>query len=87
VPKLQEAALGMKHRKGLLAAGGILLILLGAALSRYSARCFTVRHYLVNAGSCPLMMDSVQKSSLAEDSQRGTVILFHGLAANKIIMS
>jgi len=77
----------MKHKKGLLAAIGILLILIGAALSLYSARGFTVRHYLVNAGSCPLTMDIVQKSGVAEDPQRGAVILFHGLAANKIIMS
>ncbi len=77
----------MKHKKALLAAAGILLILLGAALTLYSARGFTVRHYLVNAGSCPLTMDVVQKSGLVEDPQHGTVVLFHGLAANKIIMS
>jgi alpha/beta superfamily hydrolase len=82
-----QAARDMKNKKGFLAATGILLVLLGAALTLYSARGFTVRHYLVNAGSCPLMMDAVQKSGLAEDSPRGTVILFHGLAANKIIMS
>ena len=77
----------MKNKKGPLAVTGIFLILLGVALTLYSARGFTVRHYLVNAGSCPLTMDIVQKSGLAEDPQRGAVILFHGLAANKIIMS
>ena len=77
----------MKHKKGLLAVTGILLIFLGAALTLYSTRGFTVRHYLVNAGSCPLTMDTVQKSGLAEDPQHGAVVLFHGLAANKIIMS
>jgi len=77
----------MKHRKGLLAVTGILLILFGTALTLYSARGFTVRHYLVNAGSCPLTMDIVQKSGVAEDPQHGAVVLFHGLAANKIIMS
>jgi len=77
----------MKNKKGPLAVTGILLILLGVALTLYSARGFTVRHYIVNAGSCPLTMDIVQKSGLAEDPQRGAVILFHGLAANKIIMS
>lgn len=77
----------MKHKKGLLAVTGILLTFLGAALTLYSARGFTVRHYIVNAGSCPLTMDAVQKSGLAEDPQHGAVVLFHGLAANKIIMS
>ncbi|HXR33667.1 MAG TPA: alpha/beta fold hydrolase [Verrucomicrobiae bacterium] len=77
----------MKHKKGLLAATGIVLILLGAALTLYSARGFTVRHYLVNAGSCPLTMDTVQKTGLTADPQRGAVVLFHGLAANKISMS
>lgn len=77
----------MKNKKVLLAATGILLVLLGTALTLYSARGFTVHHYLVNAGSCPLTMDIVQKSGLTEDPQRGSVILFHGLAANKIIMS
>jgi pimeloyl-ACP methyl ester carboxylesterase len=84
---LPQAAFDMKHKKGLLATSGILLLLLGAALTLYSARGFTVRHYLVNAGSCPLIMDMVQKSGFVEDPQRGAVILFHGLAANKIIMS
>jgi len=77
----------MKHKKGLLSATGILLLLFGAALTLYSARGFTVRHYLVNAGSCPLTMDKVQKSGFVEDPQRGAIILFHGLAGNKIIMS
>jgi len=77
----------MKHKKALLAATGVVLLFLGAALTLYSARGFTVRHYLVNAGSCPLTMDIVLKSGVSEDPQRGAVILFHGLAANKIIMS
>ncbi len=77
----------MKHKKGLLAVTGILLILIGAALTRYSAHGFSVSHYIVNAGSCPLTMDIVQQSGITEDPQRGAVILFHGLAANKIIMS
>jgi len=77
----------MKHKKALLAAMGVVLLLLGVVLTLYSARGFTVRHYLVNAGSCPLTMDIVLKSGVSEDPQRGAVILFHGLAANKIIMS
>ena len=77
----------MKNKKGLIAATGIFLIFLGAAFTLYSARGYSVHHYVVNAGSCPLTMDIVQKSDAAGDPQRGAVILFHGLAANKIIMS
>ena len=77
----------MKRKQSLLAAAGLLLLLLGAALVLYSARGFTVHHFLVDAGSCPLTMDVVQKSGLTEDPERGAAILFHGLASNKIIMS
>jgi dienelactone hydrolase len=77
----------MKHKKVILASTGIFLLLLGAALTLYASRGFTTRHYLVNAGSCPLVVDVVQKSGLSEDPERGAAILFHGLAANRIIMS
>src|SRR5208283_3558465 len=83
VPRMQqiETPVGKHH------APAVAFLLPSAALTLYSARGFTVRHYLVNAGSCPLTMDIVQKSGLAEDPQHGAVILFNGLAANKIIMS
>ncbi|MFI5097674.1 MAG: alpha/beta hydrolase [Candidatus Acidiferrales bacterium] len=77
----------MKHKQAILAATGIFLLLLGAALTLYAARGFTTRHYLVNAGSCPLVVDVVQKSALSEDPERGAAILFHGVASNRIIMS
>jgi dienelactone hydrolase len=52
-----------------------------------SARFGVTSHYLVNAGSCPLVVDVVQKSALSEDPERGAAILFHGVASNRIIMS
>ncbi len=77
----------MKHKQAILAATGIFFLLLGTALTLYASRGFTTRHYRVNAGSCPLLVDVVQKSGQSEDPERGAAILFHGLAANKIIMS
>lgn len=77
----------MKHKQAILAATGIFLLLLGAAFTLFSARGFTTRHFLVNAGSCPLVVDVVQKSGLSEAPERGAAILFHGLASNRIIMS
>lgn len=77
----------MKHKQAILAGAVISLLILGALLTMYASRGFTTRHYLVNAGSCPLIMDVVQESGLSEDPERGAAILFHGLAGNKIIMS
>ncbi len=77
----------MKHKQATLAVTGIFLLLLGAILTLYASRGFTTRHYRVNAGSCPLIVDVVQKSGLHDDPERGAAILFHGLAANRIIMS
>jgi len=77
----------MKQKQAILAITGIFLLLLGAALTLYSSRGFSERRYKVNAGSCPLVVDVVQKSGLNDDPERGAAILFHGLAANKIIMS
>jgi len=77
----------MKHKQAILAGAGISLLLLGALLTMNASRGFTTRHYLVNAGSCPLIVDVVQKSGMSEDPERGAAILFHGLAANRTIMS
>ncbi len=77
----------MKHKQAMLAGTGVFLLVVGALFTLYASRGFTTRHYLVHAGSCPLVMDVVQKTGLSEDPERGAAIVFHGLASNRIIMS
>jgi len=72
----------MKWRKGARAATGVVLCIVGFALAwgtRY--RETTV---IVGAGGCRLVTDVIDQGN---DDVRGSVVLFHGLAANKKIMS
>jgi pimeloyl-ACP methyl ester carboxylesterase len=66
---------------------GIGLLVIGTALTYVSARGFTEQHVVTNAGACKLEMNVVQLAGLPENSQSGSVVLFHGLAANKVILS
>ena len=71
-----------KWRKGLRAALGAVLCIVGFALAwptRY--RETTV---VIGAGGCRLVTDVIDQGS---DEARGSVVLFHGLAANKKIMA
>ncbi len=70
-----------------LALTGVGLLALGAAMAYVSARRYTEQHVVANAGTCRLEMSVVQLAGLPEISQNGSVILFHGLAANRVIMS
>jgi len=72
----------MNWRKGARAAIGVVLCIVGFALAwgtRY--RETTV---IVGAGGCRLVTDLIDDGN---DDVRGSVVLFHGLAANKKIMS
>jgi pimeloyl-ACP methyl ester carboxylesterase len=72
----------MNWRKGRRAAIGVVLCIVGFALAwgtRY--RETTV---IIGAGGCQLVTDVIDDGS---DETRGSVVLFHGLAANKKIMA
>lgn len=66
---------------------GVGLLAAGAAVAWMSARRFSEQRVIANAGSCKLEMTVVQRAGLPENSQNGSVVLFHGLSANKVIMT
>jgi pimeloyl-ACP methyl ester carboxylesterase len=71
-----------KQRGWMRAVAAILLCAVGFLLAR--APLFRETTVIVDAGGCRLVTDVVDAG---EDDARGYVILFHGLAANKKIMS
>jgi pimeloyl-ACP methyl ester carboxylesterase len=72
----------MKWRKGLRAAFGVALCIAGFALAW--ATPYRETTVIVGAGGCRLVTDVIDQGN---DDPRGYVVLFHGLAANKKIMS
>jgi pimeloyl-ACP methyl ester carboxylesterase len=72
----------MKWRKGLRAALGVVLCVGGFVLAR--ATPYRETTAVIAAGGCRLVTDVVDQGN---DDARGFVVLFHGLAANKKIMS
>src|SRR5260370_8249843 len=72
----------MKWRKGLRAAIGVALCIAGFALAW--ATPYRETTAIVGAGGCRLVTDVVGRGNA--DTQ-GYVVLFHGLAAHKKIMS
>ncbi|HEY4980126.1 MAG TPA: alpha/beta fold hydrolase [Candidatus Acidoferrum sp.] len=77
----------MKRSPLLLAGIGIGLLALGGLLTFVPSRRYAERRIIANAGSCRMDMTVVQLSGLPENSQNGSVVLFHGLSANKVIMT
>jgi pimeloyl-ACP methyl ester carboxylesterase len=72
----------MKLRKGLRAALAVVLCVVGFLLSRATPERETTA--IVGAGGCRLVTDVIDRG---DDEARGYVVLFHGLAANKKILS
>src|SRR5215472_51376 len=72
----------MKSRKTLRAITGIVLCGLGFLLALPKA--YREKTYLIPAGGCRLETTIIEKQARAS---QGTVVLFHGISANKKIMS
>jgi pimeloyl-ACP methyl ester carboxylesterase len=72
----------MKRRKLLRAALGVVLCVVGFVLAR--ATPYRETTAIIDAGGCRLVTDVIDQGN---DDARGFVVLFHGLAANKKIMS
>ncbi len=72
----------MKWRKGLGAAVGVVLCIAGFVLAW--ATPYRETTVAIGAGGCRLVTDVIDQGN---DDTRGFVVLFHGLAANKKIMS
>jgi pimeloyl-ACP methyl ester carboxylesterase len=73
---------GAKRRGALRAVSGVLLCVIGFVLAR--ATPFRETTVIVDAGGCRLVTDIIDAG---DDTAQGSVILLHGLAANKKIMS
>jgi len=76
----------MNRKKALLAVSGMLLLVIGALFTFYASRRYTVHHYIVDAGSCRMNVDMVQRADARQGVTAGAVVLFHGISANKLIM-
>jgi len=68
------------------ASAGILLLILGALLSFDSSRGYSEKRYTVDAASCRMHVLALQRADLPQTSDAGSVVLFHGIAANSLIM-
>ena len=72
----------MKERKGLRIAAGLVSCVIGFLLAR--ATPYRENTFMIGAGGCHMVTDVFDKGN---DEVPGFVIVFHGLAANKKIMS
>jgi pimeloyl-ACP methyl ester carboxylesterase len=63
---------------------GVLLCLIGFAIAWPPGTHFRKTTVIVDAGGCRMVTDVIDRG---EDETQGSVLLFHGLAANKKIMS
>ena len=75
----------MKKNHGLFAVCGVVLLAVGAVLTWWASRGFTEKQYVVDAGACRLELTMLEKSG-ATSTDNDSVVLFHGLAANRKIM-
>ena len=65
---------------------GIAFLIVGALWTYAGARGYTEKRVNAVAGACRVDMTIIQKREIPAQVNTGTVVLFHGLAANKYIM-
>jgi len=75
----------MKKNHGLFALCGVVLLAVGSGLTWWASRGFTEKQYVVDAGTCRLELTMLEKSGVTS-TDKDSVVLFHGLAANRKIM-
>ncbi len=66
---------------------GILLLLLGAILTFVPSRKYSERRYVADTGVCRVDMDVVARKDFRDGAEPGSVVLFHGLSGNKVVMN
>jgi pimeloyl-ACP methyl ester carboxylesterase len=72
--------------QGYKALAGILCLLIGGALVYFSGRRYSEKRYIVDAASCRLQVLAIERKDLPAPAELGSVVLFHGISANNIIM-
>jgi len=75
-----------KKKQFLQALAGILCLIVGAAIALYSSRRYSERRYIVDAASCRMDLMVVNRGDLPTNPETGSVVLLHGISANRIIM-
>ncbi|HVM75202.1 MAG TPA: alpha/beta fold hydrolase [Candidatus Saccharimonadales bacterium] len=73
-------------RQGTFALIGILCLIIGGGLVYFSSRRYTEKRYIVDAASCRMQVLAIERKDLPPNADLGSVILFHGISANNIIM-
>ena len=73
-------------RRGNRAFAGILCLIIGGGLVYFSSRRYTEKRYIVDAASCRMQVLSIERRDLPPAAELGSVVLFHGISANNIIM-
>jgi len=68
------------------ALAGIALLIVGALWTYAGGRGYTEKRVNAVAGACRVEMSIIQKRDAPAGANPGSVVLFHGLAANKYIM-
>jgi pimeloyl-ACP methyl ester carboxylesterase len=85
VEEVKKKAGGFWAAAGTRAVTGILLLVAGVLLSLHAGGRYTEKRYVVDAGACRMDVMSTERTDLV-GKEHDAVVLFHGLAANKIIM-
>jgi pimeloyl-ACP methyl ester carboxylesterase len=71
------------------AAVGVLLMIISLPISFSSSRRYAEKRYVVDAASCRMTIIVLQRSDVPDlpmPPEEGSVVLFHGLSANGLIM-
>jgi pimeloyl-ACP methyl ester carboxylesterase len=77
----------MKRKPIWQALAGIALLIIGALWTYAGTRGYTEKRVNAVAGACRVDMNIIQKRDAVPQANPGAVVLFHGLAANKYIMT
>jgi len=64
----------------------MLCLLIGGALVYFSGRRYSEKRYIVDAASCRMQVLAIERKDLPSAAELGSVVLFHGISANNIIM-
>jgi alpha-beta hydrolase superfamily lysophospholipase len=84
---LSPGALRLNKKRQLIQAlGGIVCLVAGVLLALYPARRYEEHRYIVDAAACRMDLLLVSRADLLARPDTGSVVLLHGISANKIVM-
>jgi pimeloyl-ACP methyl ester carboxylesterase len=75
-----------KKNQVLQAVGGVLCLVVGIIVALHPTRRYTETRYVVDAAACRMDLVVVRRADLAAGPDTGSVVLFHGIGGNKIVM-